>query len=504
MKNKVKHINIVDILFFLIIVVICISNAIKAVPNDTFYTIKVGETIQTSGIDGIDHFSFHDNLPYTYPHWLYDLGIYKLYDQFGFDGLYIFNILCYIALALLVYFISKKITKNKLFPFLYTLFMIFALKNFEVTRAQQITLIIFPIVAYFLEQYVATDKKRYAIGIILSALIIANVHVAVYPFLFILFLPYIAEYLLVKLREKTSKKKKESTINSNMINHRLIMETDIKIKNLFIVMAISLLMGFITPLGTTPYTYLLKTMMGVSQSYISEHLPVVLIDNSNFCIFLICLAIMLMFSNVKLKWREFFMLSGLILLALSADRHQSLLFTIGGIYFLQILVRMIDGLDTSGSAFILNFFNKKVVASLTLILVLTFSYFNFRKNNADEYISEKKYPIEAADWINNNLDVKNLRMYNEYGIGSYLLFKGIPVFIDSRADLYTKEFNGKDDIITSIAVLNGFDEVVKKYDLSHILLRKVATLNSVIEKDNHYKIIYQDDNFLLYKVDNID
>ena len=67
MKNKVKHINIVDILFFLIIVVICISNAIKAVPNDTFYTIKVGETIQTSGIDGIDHFSFHDNLPYTYP-----------------------------------------------------------------------------------------------------------------------------------------------------------------------------------------------------------------------------------------------------------------------------------------------------------------------------------------------------------------------------------------------------------------------------------------------------
>ena len=110
-----------------------------------------------------------------------------------------------------------------------------------------------------------------------------------------------------------TKKKKASTINSNMINHRLIMETDIKIKNLLIVMAISLLMGFITPLGTTPYTYLLKTMMGVSQSYISEHLPVVLIDNSNFCIFLICLAIMLMLSNVKLKWREFFMLSGLIL-----------------------------------------------------------------------------------------------------------------------------------------------------------------------------------------------
>ena len=33
-----------------------------------------------------------------------------------------------------------------------------------------------------------------------------------------------------------------------------------------------------------------------------------------------------------------------------------------------------------------------------------------------------------------------MKIYNEYNYGSYLLFRGIPVFIDSRCDLYTKEY----------------------------------------------------------------
>lgn len=47
--------------------------------NDTFYTIKIGELIFNKGIDMQDHFTIH-NLPYTYPHWLYDLIIYLIYN----------------------------------------------------------------------------------------------------------------------------------------------------------------------------------------------------------------------------------------------------------------------------------------------------------------------------------------------------------------------------------------------------------------------------------------
>ena len=55
----------------------------KTFQNDTFYNIKVGEWIYENGISDLtkDMHSWHD-LPYTYPHWLYDLGIFVIYNAF--------------------------------------------------------------------------------------------------------------------------------------------------------------------------------------------------------------------------------------------------------------------------------------------------------------------------------------------------------------------------------------------------------------------------------------
>ena len=47
---------------------------------EIFYTIKIGEHILQNGIDMKDPFSWHENLEYTYPHWLYDVGIYLIYN----------------------------------------------------------------------------------------------------------------------------------------------------------------------------------------------------------------------------------------------------------------------------------------------------------------------------------------------------------------------------------------------------------------------------------------
>ena len=65
----------------------------------------------------------------------------------------------------------------------------------------------------------------------------------------------------------------------------------------------------------------------------------------------------------------------------------------------------------------------------------------------DSYIDESTYPVQACDYILNNIDLGQARFYNEYNYGSYMLYRGIPVFIDSRADLYAPEFSGKQDDI---------------------------------------------------------
>ena len=39
-----------------------------------------------------------------------------------------------------------------------------------------------------------TSKKRYAVGLLIIPILIANIHAAVFPFYFILYMPYIGEF----------------------------------------------------------------------------------------------------------------------------------------------------------------------------------------------------------------------------------------------------------------------------------------------------------------------
>ena len=62
-KNKKVYIVLLITLVFF-----SISLVNKAIQNDTFFYIPIGEYIsETHTIDGIDHWSFHSNLRFTYP-----------------------------------------------------------------------------------------------------------------------------------------------------------------------------------------------------------------------------------------------------------------------------------------------------------------------------------------------------------------------------------------------------------------------------------------------------
>lgn len=76
---------------------------------------KIGELIAKNGIDMQDHFSWHENLPYTYPHWGYDLIMYGIYNCFGFAGIYISTVILACILGIAIYIMNCKISKNKIF-----------------------------------------------------------------------------------------------------------------------------------------------------------------------------------------------------------------------------------------------------------------------------------------------------------------------------------------------------------------------------------------------------
>ena len=83
MKNffENKKDIIFEIIAILLIGLFCYSLAPKTLQNDTYYTIKIGNLIMENGIDMKDHFSWHKDLPYTYPHWLYDVIMALIYNR---------------------------------------------------------------------------------------------------------------------------------------------------------------------------------------------------------------------------------------------------------------------------------------------------------------------------------------------------------------------------------------------------------------------------------------
>lgn len=545
MKNN-KKINLrFNIVAILLLVLFAFAISPVTMQNDTYYTIKIGEHILNNGIDMQDPFSWHINLPYTYPHWLYDVMMYGIYSVTGFTGIYISTISFASILGVLIYFINKKLCKNEVISLIISLTTMYLLKDFIAARAQLVTFILFAFTILFIEKFVETRKIRNAIPLVVIPIIIANVHSAVWPFYFILFIPYIVECILeilikldlftkgrlvlnkillnlVKNKEKIESKQKNirKKIEDNKINlenkrnnpYKLKIEKNKGAKWLIVILIFAILTGLCTPLGDVPYTYLVKTMQGNTTENINEHLPITLIDNKEALVTLSMFLAILIFTDTKIKLRDICMMSGLIILTLMSRRQVSMLYLIGNFIFAKLIVQMFQKYFTKIFSKIEKILKGFIGQIITVLLIGGLCVFLLIPKLDDKFIDESEYPAEACTFILNNLDLNNVKLYNEYNYGSYLIYRGIPVFIDSRADLYSPEFNGIKneegelegrDIFTDFldisSIATYYENKFEEYGITHAMMGKNTKLNMLISRDKNYRLIYNDKNFVIYE-----
>ena len=506
MKNK-KTIYF-EIMAIILIAIFCISITPKTLQNDTFYTIKIGEhIIENKGIDKMDPFSWHQDLEYTYPHWLYDVIIYLIYSIGGMTGVYISTCIFSALLGITIYKTNSKLVKNKVLSFVVTIGAMYMLRDYIAARAQLVTFILFSLQIYLMEQLANTSKKRYGIGLIAISILIANLHVAVWPFMFILYLPYIAEYIVIIIEEKFAKKYGKQFKEGKKIS---LTKRD-GVKYLIVVMIICTLTGFLTPLGTTPYTYLIKTMQGNTTQNINEHLPMTLIKNAEIlCVLIIFIAI-LAFTDIKIRLIDLFMLGGLVLLMLYSKRQSTMFVIICSVILNRLAYDFVKKEGKDADEKLIEVFTTLFGGFMISALILIISLYFIKTKIKAKYVDEKSYPVEMSDFIiqyfnNNNINIKNVRLYNEYNYGSYLLYRGIPVFIDSRCDLYAPEYNGGRDIFIDFIKSSNldiwFEDIFKKYDITHIILYKDSKMNMIIQdaKLDGYNLLKEDDNFVFYEI----
>ena len=526
--------------------------------NDTYYTIKIGEHIvQTGQIDMQDPFSWHEDLPYTYNHWLYDVSTYLVYNLGenigigGFCALYIATIILSMILGIVLYYVSCKLCKNQVVAFLVSMATMYLLKNFIAARAQLVTFILFALTILFIEQFISTKKKRYAIYLIIIPILIANLHCAVWPFYFVLYLPYVVEYMLAVLTDvqlyyfiaikwnelkikKLTKKGKLDEIGKyqEKIAHlqldkengrqlrkknetkafKVIFKREDSVKWLMVIMLICTLTGLLTPIGTTPYTLLPKLMQGNTTQNISEHQPLTLINNRAMLIVFTVFLMFLIFTDTKLSLRDFFMLAGLTLLTFMTRRQASMFVIVCGFIFAKMSANFLRKYDKDGTDKVIKIMTSLLGKIFTVLLVILLSFIMYKGKINNEFVNSSSYPVKAADYILEELDINNMRLFNEYNYGSYLLYRGIPVFIDSRADLYAPEFNGiknadgkydgRDifsDYINTSNITKYYEETFEKYKITHVILKTNTKLNMLISRDENYKELYKDNSFVIYE-----
>jgi hypothetical protein len=90
------------------------------------------------------------------------------------------------------------------------------------------------------------------------------------------------------------------------------------------------------------------------------------------------------------------------------------------------------------------------------------------------------------------------RVLNSYSTGGYLIYAGIPVFIDGRADLYGDEFIRRYVEALELRTPKALENLLDKYDIGWTLLQPNESANSLMDHLPGWRRFYEDKSALVY------
>ncbi|MEI2613344.1 MAG: hypothetical protein V9G20_32305 [Candidatus Promineifilaceae bacterium] len=110
-------------------------------------------------------------------------------------------------------------------------------------------------------------------------------------------------------------------------------------------------------------------------------------------------------------------------------------------------------------------------------------------NNIEPLI-EQLYPIAAVDYLEEH-GLTDQRIFNDYSFGGYLIWRGLPVFADGRADVYGDAFLFY-YLQTYLARAN-WQEPLDTWDVDVVLMSQGTALTSLLTASPAWEQVYADD-----------
>ena len=466
-KNKKKF-----IFFGFIILTILISLSLTLllkIDSDYLWHIRAGEYMFKNGILKKDVFSWFLFNKYWMSHeWLFEVFLYFLKLIFGNFHIYIYSFFSILTLLFILIFSNKKnYFKNIPFTFLWYLMFFLIIIVFIQARPHLLSFSFLALTVYCLYDTLNNEnsKKIYILPVL--SILWANFHGGSSNLSYIFCLIFI---IAGSFKFESSK----------VVAERLSKKQYFKYFFLMILCMVAVCInvhGF--KMFIYPYTNMLdKTMI----SNISEWRITSLNEGYHyiFYIFLIINIFIMLFSKKKIKFMDLILLGVAAYLGLKSIRFWMYSFIIiNFIIFSYIEKRKIDK-GTISSIFI-------IIICLSLFFVLNFKgMFNVK---FQAYLNK-----DIVDIIKKE---NPERLFNMYDYGGDLIYNDIKVFIDGRADLYSK-YNYKDYLNISL-LQTDYIKLINKYNFDYFLVNKNYPINTYLKYNDNYKIIYKNKELIFYK-----
>lgn len=131
---------------------------------------------------------------------------------------------------------------------------------------------------------------------------------------------------------------------------------------------------------------------------------------------------------------------------------------------------------------------------LLLALLAAAAWVAVKAGDNDEAIAER-YPVAAVDFLEQS-GLDQQRGYNRYGWGGYLIWRGLPVFVDGRADVY-----GDDFLLyyrQTLELQEGWREPLDEFDVTYALLGKNSALGTLLAASDDWRERYADEQARIF------
>jgi len=467
-KNKIEN----SVFWGLCIFTVCFalfSLIFYRLDPDYFWHMKAGEYMFQHGVIKHDVFSWYLNPTYWMSHeWLFELIVYSLKLIFGNFHVIIYCFGCLLLLLFILFLGNKKeYLKNIPFTlFWYLLFLLMALSYIQV-RPHMLSFCLLAISIYLLLDLFKNENSKKIYFLPLVTILWSNVHGGSSN------LPYLLCLLMMIGGSFSFKKGK---LEAKRLSKR-------QFQKYFIVMILCMVAVCINIHGFKMFVYPYENMLDTTMlGNISEWRNTSLSEPYHYLYFILLLVIVfvLLLSDKKIEFIDFLLLGFVVYLGLKSIRFWIYTYIVMSfIIFKYVKKRKYD----KGTC------SCMMLISLLLVSCLLFNYksvfkFDYQCTLNDDVIKVIK-------------EEKPKRLFNMYDYGGELIYHDILVFVDGRADLYSK-YNYEDYL--SISQSKGdYVKLIDKYNFDYLLVNKKYPINIYLKYNDDYEVIYHNKDMRLYK-----